>query len=168
LFEHDGKRYFEANTSDADHAPLESWFTGAATAAGETGCSFEMASAGAGYAAHPANAQHNAGFLRDEHSVLLVVVLSDEPDKSPEGANTYRDMLVNAKAGCGGESCILTAGLVNQCIQGVNNSLWQFLNAFGDPPIIGDIKDSAAYTQVVGDALAQVVKKKCDEIGKPK
>ena len=166
LFEHDGKRYFEANTSDPDPTPLESWFTGAATAAGETGCSFEMPSAGAGYAAHSANAQHNAGFLRDEDSVLLVFVLSDEPDKSPEGASTYRDMLVDAKAGCGGDNCILTAGLVNQCIQGVNNELWQFLNAFGEPPIIGDIKDAGAYTQVVGDALAQVVKQKCDEIGK--
>jgi hypothetical protein len=171
FFEWDGKPFFAANTSDGNKAALQSWFAGAAVAAGETGCSFEMASAAAGYAAHPANSATNAGFFRDENGVLLIIVLSDEPDKSPEGTPVYRDMLTGVKANCGGAEggakCILTAGLINPCIEGVNNVLWEFLHAFGEPPIWGDLKDPAQYTQVVGDALAQVVKQTCDEIAVP-
>lgn len=168
FFEHMGKKYFAANTSDADQSGLKTWFAGAAVAAGETGCSFEMASAAAGYAAHPANSATNGGFFRDEDGVLLVIVLSDEPDKSPEGTQVYKDMLTAVKSKCGGDKCILTAGLVNTCIEGVNNALWQFLHAFGEPPIWGDLKDASQYSTVVGDALAQVVKQTCDEIAVPK
>jgi hypothetical protein len=168
FFEHMGKPFYAANTSDPDQSGLKTWFAGAAVAAGETGCSFEMASAAAGYAAHPANSATNGGFFRDENGVLLVIVLSDEPDKSPEGTQVYKDMLTAVKPLCGGDKCILTAGLVNTCIQGVNNALWQFLNAFGEPPIWGDLKDPSQYSKVVGDALAQVVKQTCDEISIPK
>jgi hypothetical protein len=168
FFEYGGKQFYEANTSDPDQSGLKTWFAGAAVAAGEKGCSFEMASAAAGYAAHPANSATNAGFFRDEKGVLLIVVLSDEPDKSPEGAQTYKDMLAAVKPVCGGDACILAAGLVNPCIENVNNALWQFLNAFGEPPIWGNLKDPSQYTQVVGDALAQVVKQTCDEISIPK
>ena len=49
LFEWEGKKYFEANTDD-DPQPLKDWFTGAATAAGETGCSFEGLAPGSGAA----------------------------------------------------------------------------------------------------------------------
>jgi hypothetical protein len=168
FFEHGGKKFYEANTSDPDQSGLKTWFASAAVAAGETGCSFEMASAAAGYAAHPANSATNAGFFRDEKGVLLVVVLSDEPDKSPEGAQVYKDMLTAVKPKCGGDQCILVAGLVNPCIESVNNALWQFMNAFGEPPIWGNLKDPPQYTKVVGDALAQVVKQTCDEISVPK
>jgi hypothetical protein len=167
LFSYQGKKYFAANTSGSEKETLKSWFAGAAVAAGETGCSFEMASAAAGYAAHPANSGTNGGFFRDENGVLLVVVLSDEPDKSPEGAQAYKDMLTAVKPACGGEKCVLIAGLVNPCIENVNNALWQFMNAFEKPPIWGNLKDPAQYTQVVGDALAQVVKQTCDEISIP-
>jgi hypothetical protein len=167
LFSYQGKKYFAANTSGPDKDLLKSWFAGAAVAAGETGCSFEMASAAAGYAAHPANKETNGGFFRDQNGVLLVVVLSDEPDKSPEGAQAYKDMLTAVKPECGGEKCVLIAGLVNPCIENVNNALWQFMNAFEKPPIWGNLKDPAQYTQVVGDALAQVVKQTCDEIAIP-
>ncbi len=168
LFEHDGKTFFAANTSDADTSALKTWFASAAVAAGETGCSYEMPSAAAGYAAHAANEQHNAGFFRDEDAVLVVFFLSDEPDKSPEGTPAYHDMLSSRKSKCGGDACILTAGLVDSCIEGVNNELWKMLNAFGEPPIVGDIDDEAGYTKVIGDALAQIVKTTCDEIGVPK
>ncbi len=168
FFEHMGKKFYAANTSDADQAGLKTWFAGAAVAAGETGCSFEMASAAAGYAAHPANSASNGGFFRDENGVLLVIVLSDEPDKSPEETQAYKDMLAAVKPLCGGDKCILTAGLVNTCIEGVNNALWQFLHAFGEPPIWGDLKDPSQYSKVVGDALAQVVKQTCDEVSVPK
>jgi hypothetical protein len=168
FFEHMGKTFYAANTSGVDQSGLKSWFASAAVAAGETGCSFEMASAAAGYAAHPANSASNGGFFRDENGVLLVIVLSDEPDKSPEGTQVYKDMLTAVKPLCGGDKCILTAGLVNPCIEGVNNALWQFLNAFGEPPIWGDLKDPSQYSKVVGDALAQVVKQTCDEVSVPK
>lgn len=167
LFEHAGKKFFAANTSE-DPGPLKAWFSGAAVAAGETGCSFEMMSAAGGYAFHPANAAHNDGFVRDENGVLLVMVLSDEPDKSPEGTAAYHDMVVAAKSGCGGDKCVLTAGIIDPCIEGVNNPLWEFLHAFGEPPPLGDIDDPASYTAVVGDALAQVVKQVCDEIAVPR
>lgn len=168
LFTYAGKPFFEANTSDGDPAPLKSWFASAAVAAGETGCSFEMPSAAAGYAAHAANQATNAGFLRDKDGVLLIVVLSDEPDKSPEGTQVYKDMLTGAKSECGGDACILTVGLINPCVKNVNNVLWQFLSAFGEEPIWGDLKDASQYAAVVGDALAQVVKQTCDDISVPK
>jgi hypothetical protein len=149
---------------DVDRTPLKQWFSGAAVAAGETGCSFEMPSAGAGYVASPANATTNAGFIRDDDAVLVVIWLTDEPDKSPEGTMAYHDMLVGAKQVCGGDACIIPAGIVNQCIMGVNNTLWQTLNSFGKTPIIGSISDMANYSKVVGDALATVVSDTCDDI----
>lgn len=169
LYEYAGKRFYSANTSALDQKEgLKTWFSSAAKSAGETGCSFEMPSAAAGYAAHPANSAENTGFFRDENGVLVVVVLSDEPDKSPEGTQTYKDMLTAVKPKCGGDACILTVGLINPCIENVNNSLWEFLNAFGEPPIWGNLKDPTQYTKVVGDALAQVVKQTCDDVSIPK
>ena len=91
-----------------------------------------MSSAGAGYAVHPDNDATNSGFLRDEGAVFVIFFLTDEPDKSPEGAQAYYDMIVNAKAGCGGDKCVIVSGLVNECIMGVNNTLWQFMNLFPD------------------------------------
>jgi hypothetical protein len=168
FFEWDGKPFFSANTSDPDQTPLKTWFTGAATAAGEDGCSFEMMSAAAGYAAHPANAASNGGFFRDESGVLLIIFLTDEPDKSPEATSAYADMLRGVKTKCGGDDCILVAGLIDPCIQNVDNVLWQLMGSFGEPPIWGDLEDTSQYSKVVGDALAQVVKQTCDEIGPPK
>jgi hypothetical protein len=164
LYRHAGKHYFAANTSDPDRAPLKQWFSDAAVAAGEDGCSFEMSSAAAGYAAHPANATTNAGFIRDDDAVLVIIFLTDEPDKSPEGAAAYHAMITNAKQQCGGDACVLAAGIINPCTVGVNNTVWQTLNSFGEPAIYGDIDDTANYSKVVGDALAQVVQQTCDDI----
>ncbi len=163
LFEHGGKTFFEANTSD-DPAPLKNWFTAAAKAAGEQGCSFEMPVAAASYVADLANNQTNYGFIRDEDSVLLLFFLTDEPDKSPEPLVDYKKRLLDAKANCGGEICILTAGLVPTCIEGINQKLWQWLTAFGDTPIVGDIKDTAKYGEVVGQALAATLGDTCINI----
>lgn len=163
LFEWDGQRYFEAIVGE-DSGDLKQWFSQAAVAAGETGCSFEMMSAAAGYAFHPANDVANAGFLRDEGAVLVIVVLTDEPDKSPEGAAVYHQMVVDAKAGCGGDDCVVISGIYDQCIEGVNNSLWQFFNSFGNFAGQGDIDSPADYASVVGSALAQVIGETCDQI----
>lgn len=163
LFEQDGMAFF-ATTTDSDPMPLKQWFTAAATAAGEDGCSFEMSSAGAAYAAHPANAGANAGFFRDAGAVLMVFILSDEPDKSPESIATYHDMLAAAKTECGGDECILTAGLLDPCVESSNQTVWQFLNAFGEVPTWGSIDDTQTYADVIGTALAQVVGETCMSI----
>ena len=160
LFEHGGKPYFSTNTSD-DPAPLKNWFTAAAKAAGELGCSFEMPVAAASYVAHIANNPTNYGFLRDEDAVLLVFFLTDEPDKSPEPVLDYRAMLLGAKEKCGGAECILTAGLIPSCVEGINQKLWQYMTAFGEAPITGDIKDTANYSKVIGEALAATLGDTC-------
>ncbi len=174
LFAWDGQPFFAADTA-GDPAALKSWFTAAATAAGEDGCSFEMAAAGAGFVADPANAASNAGFLRDEGAVLLVFVLSDEPDKSPEPVSQWVDRLAAAKAGCGGIDCILAAGLVSDfCYpHAADTTLKTFLESFSEPPIIGSIGSpfpndpQPDYGAVIGQALAQVIGQKCDEIEPP-
>ncbi len=163
LFEYGGMTYFATNTAD-DPAALKTWFTGAATAAGEDGCSFEMSSAGAAYAVGPDNAADNAGFLRDEGAVLMVFVLSDEPDKSPEDIAVYHDMVTAAKTGCGGDDCILTAGLLDPCVPDTEQTVWQFLSSFGKTPTYGSIEDTFAYSDVVGTALAQIVSETCQTI----
>jgi hypothetical protein len=163
LFEWDGQRYFEALVGE-DNGDLKLWFSQAAVAAGETGCSFEMMSAAAGYAFHPANAAFNDGFLRDEGAVLVIIVLTDEPDKSPEGAAVYHQMIVDAKAGCGGDDCVVITGIYDQCIEGVNNALWQFFNLFPTFTPDGDIDQPADYANVVGAALAQVIGETCEQI----
>jgi hypothetical protein len=169
LFEHAGQTYFAANTSN-DPAPLKTWFTGAATGAGEVGCSYEMHTAGAAYAAHEANAATNDGFFRDEDTVLLLFFLADEPDKSPEDLDYYHDLIIAQKESCGGDECVITGGLINPCVQSVPalggdpDTMWNFLTSFGEEPIWGDITDTANYADVVGDALALVIEQVCDEI----
>lgn len=163
LFEWDGQRYFSASAGDGDSG-LEQWLSEAMVAIGEVGCSFEMMSAGAGYALHPANAGFNAGFLRDEGAVLVLVVLSDEPDKSPEGAVAYYDMIVDAKAGCGGDPCVVVTGLVDPCIEGVNDELWQFIGLFSNVLPLGNIAVPGDYGQVLGPTLAQAIGDSCQQI----
>ena len=164
LFEFAGKRYFETTTDD-DPADLVTWFSGAATSAGENGCSFEMPVAAAGWAVHPANTEGptapNMGFLRDEGALLVVFFLTDEPDKSPESKNVYRDMLLDAKAGCGGLDCIFVAGLIPPCVIDVNQKLWQFMTLFDDNPPWSSITDTSNYTDLVGTALAHAVAEAC-------
>ena len=174
LYEYQQQYFYATNTAE-DKTGLKQWFSGAATAAGEDGCSIEMASAAAGLVAHPANGPTNKGFIRDMGAVLVVFVLSDEPDKSPEPVSTYVDMLVTTKAACGGLKCILSAGIVGKtCYNSpVDPTLKTFLESFGTPAAVGDIGlplpggTAPDYSAVVGDALAKVIKQKCDEIEPP-
>ncbi len=163
LFQYAGRPYFEVSTSD-DPAPLSEWFSAAAVAAGEEGCSFEMPVAAAGWAVDPANDTTNAGFLRDENGLFVVFFLTDEPDKSPESKSVYADQILAAKAGCGGEACVFVSGLVPTCIEGVNQKLWQFMNMFGEPPPFGDILDTAHYDDNFGAALASAVAEACANV----
>jgi hypothetical protein len=59
---------------------------------------------------------------------------------------------------------VIVSGLINECIEGVDNALWQFMNLFPDAPTVGSISDPFTYADVVGAALAQVIGQKCDEI----
>lgn len=163
LFEWEGQRYFSASAGDGDSG-LEQWLSDAMVAVGEGGCSFEMVSAGAGYAFHPANAGFNDGFVRDEGAVLVVVVLTNEPDKSPEGAMAYYDMIVDAKAGCGGDPCVVVTGLVDPCIEGANDELWQFFGLFSNVLPLGNIAVPGDHGQVLGPALAQAIGDSCQQI----
>lgn len=167
LFSYAGKPYFEIS-SDDDPAPLVDWFSEAAVAAGEDGCSFEMPVAAAGWMASPANAEANAGFLRDELALLVVFVLTDEPDKSVESKSVYKQMILDAKPNCGGEACIFTSGLFPSCTLEYNQKLWQFMVLFGNSePPWGDIEMTNDYSDVFGTALAGAIAQACQDIPVP-
>lgn len=172
LVEYDGKRFFAANTSNpADLGALKSWFSNAA-AVGSSGGSFEYNAAGAAHVFHEANADFNAGFIRDEGAVLVLFILSDEADQSfdVDDPDHLHDLVVDAKAGCGGDDCIVTGGLLSSWCQGDQNASYQFLSSFGEEPVWGVIGSPLPfdpppdYTQVVGDALAQVIGEVCETI----
>jgi hypothetical protein len=178
LLAHQGKTFYAADTAQAAAKDgLKDWFAQAATSVGCGVCSFEFNASGAAYALHPANAQANAGFLRDEGAVLLIVILSDEADQSfdVDDPTFLHDTVTQAKSGCGGDSCIITAGLLSPwCVPDMNAS-YKFLSGFGEDPVWGDITggniispDTSQYSVVIGDALAQVVEKTCGEIEPPK
>lgn len=163
LFVHEGKSYFET-TTDADPTPLKEWFTGAAIAAGEQGSSIEVPVAAAAYATSPLNAEANAGFIRDKDAVLLIFFLTNDPDASLEPLQLYKGLVLDAKAACGGDACVLTAGLIKSCVPAENQKLWQFMKGFGEDPIWGDIEDKTGYVEVVGQALAATIGDACINI----
>lgn len=167
LFEYDDQRYFSARThDDAAREELADWFSGAIVQVGCDGGAFEFPAAAAAYAVDSANAENNAGFLRDAGAALAIFVLTNETDQSPEGLSTYATMINNAKSDCGGDECILTAGLLApNCVPDYNPFIWQFLNAFGAAPAWGDISDFDNYRAVVAETLALGLAETCDEIG---
>jgi len=136
---HEGQAYFSA-MSDDDPSALESWLSGNIAAVGESGSVFEMVAAGAAYPFHPANADANAGFVRDAGAVLAIFALTDEVDNSPEDVEAYRDMILDAKQACGGEQCIVTGGVMQPCLSSApDNRLYPLLASFGKDPILADI-----------------------------
>jgi hypothetical protein len=174
LFEYSGQNFFEASTND-DNDALSTWFSGAATAAGENGCTFEMPVAAPGWAFTSPNvgevSSTNDGFLRNEGTVLLLFFLTDEPDKSPESITTHRDRVLAAKQGCGGDQpddiCVVTAGFIPACTIDVNQKLWQYMIAFGegeDDVRWGEITDTTAYDELVGTVLADTIAEVCQAI----
>jgi hypothetical protein len=131
--------------------------------------SFEFNASGAAWALHSANDATNAGFLRDEGAVLVIFVLSDEADQSfdMETLEFLHDTVSGAKSGCGGDNCIVSGGLLSTWCIPDNNAAYTFMQSFGEDPVWGDIMQGASYTDVVGDALAQVAAQACDEIPPP-
>jgi len=170
LFEWEGKRYYEVMTDDlAAKDGLKDWFAGAATATGCLTAMFEFNASGAAWALHSANDATNAGFLRDEGAVLVIFVLSDEAGHSyeMETHEFLHDTISQAKSGCGGDNCIVSGGLLTNWCTGDQNGAFRLLSSFGEDPVVGDISNGATYTEVVGDALAQVAAQACDEIPPP-
>jgi hypothetical protein len=180
LLDHNGQQFYAANTGDmATKTGLSQWFAGAATSVGCGGCAFDFTVGGAAYAADPINAATNAGFFRDEDTVLLLFFLTDEADHSPEGLQLYHDKLTAVKSKCGGDACIIAGGLLSLWCNGptATTNIWQFVNMFGEPPVWGDIRggtpfggnvDPMEYTKIIAGALTQVVAQTCEEIGVPK
>ncbi|MDC0668009.1 hypothetical protein [Nannocystis radixulma] len=178
--------YFYTIDTDAgpdEVAALKTWFSQAAKI-GEFGSQIEMSAAAAGWFADPANAATNAGFLRDEGAVLALFFLTDGPDQTPgtidgmPGGIALRDKLASAKAGCGGQMCIIGGGLVDtDCIDQV--SLGDLLDNLGAPAVIDempdpnlakDFPDMAAeeMNQLLRDTLSAVIVQKCEEIAPPR
>ena len=166
LFSHAGQTFFETSAVNPASG-LKEWFSEAAVAAGEAGSSVETQMAAVGYVADPANAGTNAGFLRDAETLYLVFMLTDEPDKSPEGLDVYRQMVRDTRKECGGDICILMAGLVQPCVMAGESQLAEFLNGFGKPAVLGSILEPDLYTEVVGEGLAQAVQQACAEVPNP-
>ena len=171
LYVHGGQSYFQAVVGVDDPGPLSSWFTAVADQTGELGACVEMPAAAAGLVTHPANAATNAGFLRDSGAALVVFVVTDEPDKSPEPVDTYIDMLAGAKESCGGIDCIRAAGFVPEsCYEAATDkTLRSFLEGFGEAPLVAGIAKQEGqpppdYSGLVGDALAALVAEQCAEI----
>ncbi len=161
LFVHEDQPFFASNTS-ADPAPLKSWFTGAAIAAGEQGSSIEMPVAAAAFVTDPVNAGTNAGFIRNTDAILLIVFLTNDPDASLAPLADYEATVLAAKQNC--PECVLTAGLLNACVPQEQQRLWQFMTAFGDMPIWRDIQAKSEYAEVIGDALASALVEACENI----
>lgn len=168
LYQHEGRTYFEANSSD-DPTAMTNWLTGAITSPGESGSVWEMPTAGAAYPFHPANAAANAGFLRDEGAVLVIFTLTDEVGNSPEPLDAYHDMVVDAKQACGGDRCVVTGGIMKPCLMTATDTrLYPFLASFGKDPVVGDIDgDPSAFGDILSNTLAQVIAQTCDEIPPP-
>lgn len=173
LFEHEAQRFFEIDT-DLDPQPLKSWFQGALMGAingFDPHSNSETVVAGAAYPFHPANADFNEGFMRQQ-GVLVLFLLSDSPDLSPAAVPTtdFIDMVSDAKAECG-DMCIITTGAIaGECYMNpanTNTRLTDFMNGFGQPPpswinlAFGMQPD---FEGVLSTALADVIGSTCENI----
>ena len=179
-----GQTYFEFYTDDPPSviADLESWFAGAATL-GTSGSTIEMSAAPAAWVVDASvNQATNAGFLRDEGSVLVVFFMQDEPDQTPatidgvSGGQFVLDKIAAAKSGCGGLDCVIGGGFLNYQACSANGNLplddlMQGLGATAIQPLPNeqlaeDNPQMAAMemNQLLSDTLAEVIAQTCDEI----
>lgn len=172
LYVTDGQPFFAVDTDDAaGMAELETWFAAAATI-GEGGSQIEMSTAAAGWVADPVNDPTNAGFIRDAGAVLVVFFLQDEPDQSPgDLGSAMLQKLADRKAACGGASCIIGGGMINEsCVD--DTAMGDFLAGLGAPAVTapfpngwgGGGPQAADFVALLEDTLAGVIAQKCDEI----
>ena len=175
LYVAQGKPYYEISTdaTPQELQGLKDWFV-AAAAIGTGGSNIEMSSAPAGWVAHPANDATNAGFIRDEGAVMVVFFLQDEPDQTPGEVVTgaeLLDMLAAKKAGCGGATCIIGGGMIDQACAG-QTPIGDFLAGMGAPAVTQNFPFLADptpqdFVTLLKDTLAGVIAQKCDEIPPP-
>lgn len=173
LYEHEGSTFYAVQTGQ-DTAGLTAWFGGAMTGVIDGSVphsNTETVVAGAAYPFHPANAAHNAGFMRT-NAVLVLFLLSDSPDLTPPEIPTsdFVDIVSAAKADCG-DACVVTSGAIaGTCYENpanTNTRLTDFMNAFGGAPASWvDLAPSMSpdFTGVLGTALADVVATTCEQI----
>ena len=114
-----------------------------------------LAAAGAGNREWGGTLRYGGSFGANGSYRVYGKHLDHDRTSTPSGA---------AKTECGGDECILTAGLIDPCVEDTNQTAWQFLNAFGEAPTWGSIEDTATYADVVGTALAQIVGETCMSI----
>jgi hypothetical protein len=173
LYEAGGLHYYEVDTDapQADIDGLSDWFAQAARI-GDSGSQIEMSAAPAGWAFHSANDATNAGFARDEGTVLVLFWLQDEPDQTPASATQdIINMITAAKAGCGGMNCTVGGGSVNVgCLPEV--PLGTVLDSLGAPAVVENLPDCDSVTadyfkSILADTLAQVIAMKGGEIPPP-
>jgi hypothetical protein len=185
LYEPPGQAAFatyDVGTGGAALQGLKDWFAAAATI-GEGGSNIEMATAPVAWVVDPVNDPTNAGFLRDEGSVLAVFFMQDEPDQTPtmiDGQTAGQFTLArvaDAKAGCGGLSCVIAGGFLatNACAADGDLPLDEFIAGVGQPPVVSDLPDedlaeddpqSAAdeMNALLSQSLADIIAQTCDEI----
>lgn len=173
LHAHDGQAFYAFRTDDPPTAldAASTWFQSAALV-GEGGSNAEQPGAAAGWAADPANAGSNAGFIRDEGAVLVLFFIGDEHDQTPTAAGPeLLNKLSNAKAACGGVDCIVGGGFVRTaCLPTV--PMGTILDGLSEPPVVAEIPNEDTVTAndfapLLRDTLSQVIAKKCDEIEPP-
>ena len=170
---------FDTDGPAADLDQAKQWFSQAAQI-GVFGSNIEMSTAPAGWATDPVNDPTNAGFLRDEGAVFVVFFMQDEPDQTPltvNGTDTGQlmlDKVAAAKAGCGGLSCVIAGGFLNDNQCG-GRPIDTFLAGIPTPPTVTNLPpanlaetdpQAAAdqMNQLLADTLANVIAQKCDEI----
>jgi hypothetical protein len=179
LFPSQGMPYYEIDTDApaAEVQGLKDWFAGAANI-GEGGSNIEMSSAAAGWATDPVNTSGpNQGFLRDEGAVFVVFFIQDEPDQSDAPGMTMHetglamlDKVAAAKAGCGGLSCVVAGGFVDQGCLDYPNGLGAFLDGMEKPAPLESLPwddenvDPGYFAPLLEETLAQVIAQTCDEI----
>lgn len=173
---------YDVGTGGAALQGLKDWFSAAATI-GEGGSNIEMATAPVAWVADPATEPTNAGFLRDEGSVLVVFFMQDEPDQTPmtidgQPAGQYTlSRIADAKAGCGGLDCVIAGGFLatNACSADGDLPLDTFTAGVGQPAVVSDLPpenlaednpQSAAdqMNALLSQTLADVIVETCDEI----
>jgi hypothetical protein len=162
LYPHEGLPYFAAQSGDdADRQALSAWLAGLGAGIDCSQSHFEYPASGAAYAVHPINlAGANAGFLREDGSVLLVFLM-DNADHSFEvdDADALHDMIVASKGECG-EQCVVAAGLLAPTCDPFAYASIEFVEGF-ERHLWGSVNVDSDYTDVLGAALAEVVATTC-------
>jgi hypothetical protein len=172
LYRAGGMPYFEIDTdAPADEVQaLSDWFA-AASHIGEGGSNVEMSSAAAAWAMDSAVNTGNAGFIRDEGSVLVLFFVQDEPDQTPTAeTQALLGKIAAAKAGCGGWDCVVGGGLINAgCAS--QTPIGDLFASMPTPPItqqlplMGVTPDT--FEAVLANTLSEVIVDKCGEIEPP-